>query len=400
MELGPIFRALVKNRTRFVLIVLEVGLALAVVVNCVHQLSEIRATVTKPSGLADEENLLRVLVQPFDPELRDRDRAESLRQADVRRLQNLPGVVAVTRTSAVPLSGSGNSSGIRLPEKRDADPIPGPNFEVSEDWLRTFGVELVRGRDFLPEDYASESVAEAILTEALARRLFPEGDPLGRQFVVFGSEPVTVVGLVAHMTNAWPDSEVADLAFFYPGRPVYERYSFYLVRVTPGLAGEVRQAIDKALLAEHSGRTVEVQSMTEVRAETFRQSQFVARLLSAVIVLLVFVTALGIAGVTSFSVTQRTRQIGTRRALGATRGEILRYFLVENALVTALGLVVGIALAFGLNDGLARFASATRLPLGLVFGGTVFFAVLGQATTLVPALRATKVPPVVATRAV
>lgn len=400
MELGPIFRALVKNRTRFVLIALEVGLALAVVVNCVHQLSEIRATVTKPSGLRDEAHLLRVLVEPFDPALRDETKAENLRQADVRRLQSLPGVVSVTRTSVIPLSGGGNSSGIRLPGKDSMDPLPGPHFEVSEDWLATFGVELVKGQDFAPADYPNGIDAKkAILTEALAKKIFPDGEALGKE-IDFSGSTVVVTGIVRHMTNAWPQSQWADLALFFPGRPASPSYYFYLVRVTPGLAPDVRGAIEKALVADGAGRSVEVKTMTEVRAETFRQKQLVARLLTAVIFLLVFVTSLGIAGVTSFSVTQRTRQIGTRRALGATRGEVLRYFLLENGLVTALGILVGVALAYGFNDGLARFASASRLPWSLVLAGSAFFALLGQATTLLPALRATQVPPVVATRAV
>lgn len=399
MELGPIFRALVKNRTRFLLIALEVGLALGVVVNCVHQLSEIRATVTKPSGLKDEANLLAITVQPFDPAIMEQAAAENLREADLRRLASLPGVISVTRTSAVPLSGSGSSDGLRRAGDKEMEPVSGPYFSVAENWLETFGVELSAGRDFEPETYATRP-REAILTEALARVLFPDGDAVGQKIDAGGDPPITVVGLVRHMTNSWPQSELADHALFLPGRPSYPRVHFYLVRTTPGLAAEVKTSLERALLADHSGRTLEIQTLTEVRAESFRQTQLVARLLTAVIFLLVFVTALGIAGVTSFSVTQRTRQIGTRRALGATRGEILRYFLVENALVTTLGLLLGVALAFGLNDGLARFASATRLPMGLVLAGAAFFALLGQATTLVPALRATKVPPVVATRAV
>lgn len=398
MELGPIFRALIKNRARFVLIALEVGLALAVVVNCVHQLNEIRATVNKTSGLKDEANLLAVTVQAFDPALREEEAAENLREADLRRIRSLPGVVSATRTSVIPLSGSGNSTGLRIPGKDDMEPVNGPYFTVSEDWLATFGVEISKGRNFTTGEF-HPAAPVALLTEALANKLFPDGDAVGKQFST-GGDPVTVVGLVRHMTNAWPQSEVADSATFSPGRPSAPRFHFYFVRATPGLAAEVKESLEKALLADHSGRTLEVQTMTEVRAETFRQTQLVARLLSAVIGLLVFVTALGIAGVTSFSVTQRTRQIGTRRALGATRGEILRYFLIENWLVTTLGLVIGVGLAYGLNDSLARFASATRLPAGLLLGGVVFFWLLGQATAFVPALRATKVPPVVATRSV
>src|SRR5690606_19519717 len=115
-------------------------------------------------------------------------------------------------------------------------------------------------------------------------------------------------------------------------------------------------------------------------------------------VALLLVTALGIVGLASFWVAQRTRQIGVRRALGATRGQILRYFQTENFLLVTIGIVLGMGLAFGLNQLLMRHYELPRLPLAyLPIGAGVLWA-LGQAAVLWPARRAANVPPAVATR--
>jgi len=110
------------------------------------------------------------------------------------------------------------------------------------------------------------------------------------------------------------------------------------------------------------------------------------------------VTALGIVGLTSFWVSQRRRQIGVRRALGATRGNILRYFQTENFLIVTLGIVLGMALAFALNVVLMKFYELPRLPLAYLPAGAIALWLLGQVSVLGPAMRAAAVPPVVATR--
>jgi putative ABC transport system permease protein len=124
------------------------------------------------------------------------------------------------------------------------------------------------------------------------------------------------------------------------------------------------------------------------------------KMLSAVSALLLVITSLGIVGLTAFSVTQRTRQIGTRRALGATKGDIVRYFLVENWIITGIGLVLGTGLTYGLNVALTHIAEAPKLDLALLAGGMLLLWATGIVAALVPALRATNVAPEIATRTV
>ena len=123
-----------------------------------------------------------------------------------------------------------------------------------------------------------------------------------------------------------------------------------------------------------------------------------AWLLVAVCVALLIVTALGIVGLASFWVQQRSKQIGVRRALGATRRQILRYFQTENFLLASLGIVIGMALAYGINQMLMGKYELARLPLYYLPVGAVLLWLLGQISVLGPAMRAASVPPAVATR--
>jgi putative ABC transport system permease protein len=125
-----------------------------------------------------------------------------------------------------------------------------------------------------------------------------------------------------------------------------------------------------------------------------------AIVMGAISVVLLAITAAGIVGLTSFWVGQRRRQIGIRRALGATRHDILHYFLTENLLIGTGGVVVGVLLALGLNLWLILHFQMARLPIAYLGLGVVLLLLLGQGATLAPALRASRVPPVEATRSV
>ena len=130
------------------------------------------------------------------------------------------------------------------------------------------------------------------------------------------------------------------------------------------------------------------------------QNRLIVGILSVIIVLLLSVTSIGIVGMTSFAVTKRTRQIGTRRALGATRLAIVRLFLVENGLITTMGVALGLVLAYSINVMIVSNADdASPLSANLALAGLALLFVTGLAATLFPALRAARIPPAVASRA-
>jgi len=141
-------------------------------------------------------------------------------------------------------------------------------------------------------------------------------------------------------------------------------------------------------------------SIGALRDGYFQADRAMAGILIGVIAALLLVTALGIVGLASFWVAQRRRQIGIRRAIGATRGDILRYFQIENFLIVTFGIVLGMLLAYALNLLLMMQYELPRLPLYYLPVGALILWVLGQLAVLGPALRAAAVPPVVATRSV
>ena len=163
---------------------------------------------------------------------------------------------------------------------------------------------------------------------------------------------------------------------------------------------ELYTRLETDLLDSNEGRLVTVRTLKEIKDETYSSVHAVTKMLGGVSVLLVVVTSLGIIGLTSFSVTQRTREIGTRRALGATRLAILRYFLVENWLITAMGLTLGILLTYGLNFALAHWSDVQTIGVPVVAGGMILIWCVGLLAALVPAIRGTSVSPVLATQTV
>jgi putative ABC transport system permease protein len=141
-------------------------------------------------------------------------------------------------------------------------------------------------------------------------------------------------------------------------------------------------------------------TLPELRADFFRQTRVMVGTLAGVIVALLLVTALGIVGLASFWVQQRRKQIGIRRAIGATRSDILHYFQAENFLIVTVGIVIGMVMTFALNLMLMKFYEVPRLPVYYLPIGALVLWALGQLAVLAPARRAAEVPPVVATRSV
>ena len=406
MELGPIFRALMHNKTRFWLITLEVALTLAIVVNCLNLMMDMKGKFLRPTGL-DEENLIVLRTEPFSPEYEDDDFINAVRERDLERLQAMPGVRAATAITAIPLSGGGSSTG-RKAFGSELEPESAPFFVVTPNALATFGVELVEGRDFTPEDFLYEKDEDdnainrnVILTTALADKLFPDGGALG-QVIQNREGQITnnIIGIIARMHNAWPDAsgDRAESVMLLPGEPGTQRRIRYMIRTEPGAIDSVFNEIEKPILEIEPNRIVTLETLTEIKDDTYQGSLALVKILGAVIILLVLVTSLGIVGLTAFSVTERTRQIGVRRALGATKGEVARYFLVENWMVTAMGLTIGIGLAYGLNYGLTQIAGAPKIDLSLMAPSVIVLWIIGLLAALAPALRATNVLPEIATR--
>jgi putative ABC transport system permease protein len=403
MEIRPILSALSRNRMGAMLILLQVALTLAIVCNALFIIHERLQRMQRPSGL-DEANI--VVVNNFW--INEGDDLKGRLQRDLAALRALPDVVDAVATRNLPLSNSGWGTGINLQPDQKTDSASVAVYFVDEHGLDALGIRIVSGRWFTPEEIADrkrgdQSVAPTIIiTQALANKLFADGSALGK-LVYMDDTPTTIVGIIERMQRPWVTTDAAGadensvlMPALYQSRGI-----LYVLRARPGRSAAVLQAAQKKLLEIDRLRMIgqhQTRPFAEIRAEAYEGDSALTAILSVVCLLLLAVTALGIVGLSSYWVSQRRRQIGIRRALGARRIDILRYFQTENLLIGGGGALLGAAAAIGLNLWLVTHYEMSRLPLPYVAAGALLVLGLGQLAVLGPALRATRVSPVVATR--
>ncbi|MFC4729033.1 ABC transporter permease [Coralloluteibacterium thermophilus] len=406
MDILPILSTLRRHKTAAILIVVEIALSCAIVCNALFLIGDRLDTMRRPSGVAERE-LVRVQVAGIGRNAN----AEAITREDLAALRAIPGVRSVATSPMVPFGESTWNTSINLQPDQDRPSASGASYYGGEGFLETLGLELIAGRDFAADEYREMAGARAgdegqyppvaILSRALAERLFPGESALGRSIYTFGEAPIRVVGVVDRLLRPNPrrDSTVAEDTLIFPLRMNYSEGAYYLIRTDPDRRDEVLEAAVRALEAVNSSRVVIYRDTVEsLRSDFYRQDRAMAWLLVTVCVALLVVTALGIVGLASFWVQQRTRQIGIRRALGATRGQIMRYFQTENFLLATLGIALGMLLAYGINLWLMQTYALPRLPLAFLPAGAIALWVLGQIAVLGPARRAARVPPAVATR--
>lgn len=407
MDIFPILATLKRHKTAAGLIVLQVALTCAIVCNALFLIFQRLDRINEPSGLAESEIVMlgvSGLSRSQDPDATTR--------ADLQALRALPGVKSVALMNQIPYADNFWASGIRLtPEQlgRGEKSVGVANYVGSEGWLQTLGVKLVGGRDFNGNEYQDQTevdkasppvIPAVIINEALAKRLFPNGDAVGQTVYVFGPEPIRVVGVIERLVSPQPggknDSQLYSMVL--PIRPNF-RGGNYLLRADAAARDNVLTAGVEALLKTDGQRIVRQKKLlSDMRKKYYQQDVNMAWLMGGVCIALLAVTAFGIVGLASFWVQQRTRMIGTRRAMGATRGQILRYFQTENFLLTSVGIVLGMLAAYGISLLLMRSYELPRLPFLYLPAGALTLWALGQIAVLVPARRAAALPPVAALR--
>ena len=408
MQIQPILAALKKHRLATFLIAMEIALACAVLVNAVFLIANRLSAMHINSGV-DEASLGVIVVTGFDSK-----RTTDLNARMLAGLGAIPGVESVHAISSVPFGPQWGVNGITLDQ---AGKLPGAT--VVEFYLgspgtpEALGLKLVAGhlptaddyRPILGDDYVPLS-SRVVVTQALAEKLWPGQNPLGKEFWGGAKYRFQVMGVVANLSvSQYTENgeHGAEWCVFVPAQAGGQLSGTYLIRAKPGNLERVmtaaRAAVAKVapdVVLDHANS----HTISFLRDRFFATDRSMAGLLVGVIVALLGVTAFGIVGLASFWVAQRRKQIGIRRALGATRADILRYFQTENFLIVTFGIVLGVVLAIGINLVLMKFFEVPRLPLWYLPVGVVVLWLLGQLAVLVPALRAAAVPPVVATRTV
>jgi putative ABC transport system permease protein len=403
MEFGPIWRAALRNKTGVVLIVLQVAFTMALLINSVAISQERARLMARPSGV-DEANIFHLNSSGFAA---DFDMKLTIEE-DLRQIRGVPGVAAAVQVNSVPLGGSGWGMGLKTTPGPEIENVPTTVYFVDEEGLDALGVELVAGENFAPSDVrwrmpaTSNWSAKTILSKDLAVALFPD-DPtygVGKIVYIADTQPMTVVGVVDQLQGPWSGWDNVEHTMLVPEH-LTNRSTAYLIRAEPGSRDALMPQIESLLADREQGRIIrDMRTMEETRQRSYELNQALINILGTITAILVAITTLGVAGLTSFNVTRRTKQIGTRRALGATRTAILRYFLAENFLFTAIGVTLGALLAIGINIALVEMFSVPRFSWYLLPVTMLALIVISQLAVLFPARRAAAVPPAVATRTV
>lgn len=409
MEIRPIVSTLLRQRTGPLLVALQVAISLAILANALFVVQERIAVSQRPSGVANEENVGYLIVLPLQRRSHPDTLAEQQRERAA--IAAVPGVVSVAWTSQMPMSRSGSSSSVRLTPEQPKETATPAFYLGQPGFVATMGLKLVEGRDMNEGDVAELDPGTmgpgqgqpdvALVTRALAKLLYPDATTyLGKVFYFGapGGKPTRIVGVVETLQTPSAGRLTGEHSVILPTRASY-RSSRYVIRAEAGqvdrVVSEAREAVRKAAPTPVLTFT---RTVTEDRTNRYRNERAMAWMLVTISVLLLLVTVSGIVGMTALRVAQRRKQIGVRRALGARWRDILRYFIVENVIITTGGIVAGLMLAVGLNRFLMAQLDMARLPLEYLAIGAAALWVLGIAAVYGPASRAANISPSIATR--
>ena len=405
MEIRPILSAMFRNKTGVVLVGLQIALTLAVVANAAFIIMNRVDLMNRPKGI-DSANLVIVQSYGYGPAY---DQKETIRR-DLEVIRAIPGVVAASSTNGIPMSGGGMQESYGRSADQTEPKVNGNIYQLDEQGVEAMGARLVEGRGFTKEEVQynpaqqfSDFVPSVILTRAMAQALFGDEPALGKALYEGLGQSAVVVGVIDNMMNAWVTPESPFNVVFLPRIPSGP-IARYVIRTEPGRPGN-----HDALIAEIEKKLVVMdlpRAITWVRPhsyyveKSYRSDRRMISFLSVIVALMIVITALGVVGLASFQVNVRTKQIGTRRAVGARRIDIIRYFMVENGLLTTGGVIAGAVFAFAFGQWLSSAYALPPLDPFYVVAGVVLLLVLGQLAVFIPARRAAAIPPAIATRTV
>ncbi len=397
----PVVSALARNRTGALLVALEIAIALAVMANATWIIAQRIRVIDQPTGI-DQRNIFEFAIAGFTPQF-DYGSAE---REDLAYLRSLPGVVAATAASAIPFAEFGQGTGVRRRPGADSHQFSLRSMQIGSQGLRALGVRIVAGRNFNAteiEPYrpdVSPPPAEALVTRSFARRLFPRGNALGKTLYGSSNNPMTIIGVTSDFIGSVYGTPSYEQILFpqAPGR--YGDYML-LVRTRPGRAAALMRIAERHLAAANPNRIIfSARVLEQYKRRLDAENRNMAIFLTTVTALILAVTCLGIFGLTTYNVSARTKQIGTLRAVGARKADVIAWFMTENAVILAAGILCGSILAVGVGAWLSSAYAMPRLDLSYLGLGVLVLIAVGQLAAWHPARRAAAVPPSVATQTI
>ena len=346
---------------------------------------------------------------PFGPDKSDPNAAWNFERQALARIQSIPGVQSAALVSAAPLHGQGN-----IPMQRDGRPqdsIGDMEYRpISSNYFSTMQISVLRGRAFSRDDFTS-SVPIAVINETVARAWWPNENPIGGRIFIGAfrghqyfqlPQPVCqVIGVVADVKGKYLDRPAPPMIYVpaSQGLAVNGGVDWVIRTNAPaGIASALRSAITSISPGQ---RITDLEPMSQLisGSSSISETNFEALLMGTFGALALILTLVGVYGVLSFQVAQRTHEIGVRVALGATRRDVLRLVITKAVKVAALGVLIGLVAAFALTRLMASLLYEVRPTDPRVFVSVaILVLVVALLAAYLPARRAMKVDPMVALR--
>ena len=386
------------------LVVSQVALALVLLVGAGLMIQSFQRLAVAPTGF-NPDNLLTVRVPLAQFKYEQGPKSANFYKEVLQRIEAIPGVKSAAMANNLPFTGFHTSGVIDLPRNSSGGTNGTLTFTfrgVSPGFFHAMGIPLKGGREFTPDDNASDARCVLIINEAMARRYWPGEKPVGKRLedACPKHSAALIVGLVEDSKQDSVDSQAEPEVYEpYAQHPFASFLVTFVIRTASNpldLAPAVRKAVSEV---DRDQPVIQIQTMDNVILKSIWRQHFAASMLGIFAIIALSLSAIGIYGVLSYSVSRRTHEMGIRTALGATRGDILRLVLGEGLVLILLGMGAGILAALGLTRFLASllYGIPPRDPLtfaamSLALAGVALLAVY------IPARRATKVDPMVALR--
>src|SRR3989475_749279 len=385
------------------LVVSEVALALILLVGAGLMIQSFQRLENAPTGF-NPDHVLTVRVPLAKYKYSQGTQSANFYREVLQRVKAIPGVKSVGMANNLPFTGFHTSAALPLP--KGSSGIPNVTLialrGVSPGYFQALGIPLKEGRDFTPADSESNARCVRIVNEAMARRYWPGEDPVGKQLngACPKGLPALIVGLVADSKQVAVDAQAEPEVFEpYAQHPFASFLLTFVIRTASNpldLAVAVRNAVWEL---DRDQPVIQIRTMENVISESIWRQHFSASMLGIFAAIALVLSAVGIYGVLSYSVSRRREEIGVRAALGATRRDILRLVVGEGLLLTLTGVGAGVVAALGLTRLLTSLLYGVRPRDPLTFVGlSLLLTGVALLAVYIPARQATKIDPMVALR--
>ena len=391
-----------RARVRNGLVIAEVALALVLLIGASLFVRSFLNLQSASPGFATDPLLTLRFFMAGDAYSRPEQRQQRTEDI-VRRIEALPGVESAYASNFIPLGGGGGG-GFTIVDGRAVAKGEEPNIlfiGVTPRFQKTMGLALIKGRDFTAAEGASRTPV-AVINDTMARKLWPDADAIGGRFRLADVEPpewFTVIGVAPDVRQFDMTDEAPMPAAFvpYPFAPTLN--TGVVIRTTADPAG-LAAAARGEIRASDSGLAIfDVRTMEDLRQSSFWQFRLFGFMFGIFGAAALFLAGIGVYGVLSFSVSQRTQEIGVRIALGAQRADVLRLVVRQGVTLALFGVVAGVIGAFGVTRVISSllYNVTPSDPISFIGVAAILTAIAFVASYL-PARRATKVDPIVALR--